>query len=127
MRNQYRTTQTAIACQVTPDQVAATQPAWTAKNGTTSGYMMSSRSRSILVDKLTASVVSTRGPPPRDGSRLGPGRHVERCGNKNTPTAGKNFVLAQAISRGVVAADGPKRRAGLSPCERRGGRRARAG
>src|SRR5258705_12032703 len=51
------------------------------------------------MDKLTTSVVSTRGPPPKDGSRLGPDSHVERCGNKNTPTAGKNFVFPHAISR----------------------------
>jgi hypothetical protein len=65
------------------------------------------------VDKLTTSFVSTRGPPPKDGSRLGPGSHVERFGNKNTPTAGKNFVLPQAISRCFAAADGTKRRAVL--------------
>src|SRR5258706_14071571 len=63
------------------------------------------------MDKLTTSVVSTRGPPPKDGSRLAPGSHLERCGNKNTPTAGKNFVLPQAISLCFAVADGTKRRA----------------
>src|SRR5215470_1312611 len=60
MRSQYRTTPIAIACQVMPDQIAAMQPAWTAKNGTRSGYMISSWSRSILVGKLATSVVFQR-------------------------------------------------------------------
>src|ERR1700730_13855541 len=79
------------------------------------------------MDKLTTLVASTRGPPPKDGSRLGPGSHFERCDNKNTPTAGNNFVLPQAISRCFAAADGTKRRAVLPVAEEGRGMRAGAG